>query len=175
MNRYKAYAGMGNRDIPPIVLEEMAAIAKALSDKGFVVRTNGSDVPGNIFEESSEKVEMYLPWKNFNKKKSRYLKPTEDAYEMAKRYSVVFDTLTDTIKALIACNSNVILGDNLRDPVLFLLCWSPDGVEHAKNCTARTGIVGQAIKIASSHQIPVFNLKNLDAKTRLKAFIEKVA
>jgi hypothetical protein len=171
---YKAYAGVGNRDTPSDILEEMSNIARGLSKLGYVVRTNGSDVPGNTFESNSDKIELFLPWKNFNKKKSRYATPTDEAFEVAKRYSVVFDTLPRHVQALIACNSNVVLGENLRDPVLFVLCWTPDGVESSKNCTARTGIMSQAIKIADTHGIPVFNLQNTTSRTRLKEFLQKV-
>ena len=171
--RYKAYAGVGNRDTPPEILAKMTEWSKKLSDLGFTLRTNGSDVPGDALELGANKVEYYLPWKNFNKKKSRYDKPTEDAYELASKYHIVFDKLNDTVKALVAANSHVILGDNLRDPVLFVLAWSPDGAELSKECTARTGIANQPIKIAASLNIPVFNLHKPDAEMRLERFLSQ--
>lgn len=169
---YKAYAGHGNRDTPPDILAQMTQLAKQLSDLGYVLRINGSDIPGNAFEAGATKVEHYLPWKSFKKSSpTLYTKPTEDAFEVAKRYHPVFDQLDDKIKLLIACTSHVILGANVRDPVAFLICWSPDGAEQVKDCTVRTGIVNQAIKIAASQGIPVFNLKNPNATERLNAFL----
>lgn len=171
MPEYKPYAATGNRDTPPDILTIMQSIAKDLSEKGYTQRNDGSDVPGDTLEIDAMRVEYYLPWKKFNKKKSRLTELHPNSFEIAKKYHPAFDKMTDTIKALIARNSHLILGENLKDPALFLFVWTPDGAETAKACSIKTGIANQAIKIADNMGIPVFNLKNTGAYDKLTKFI----
>ena len=65
----------------------------------------------------------------------------------------------------------MVLGSNLRDPVKFLVVWTPDGAETTDKVNARTtGFTAQSIKIACASKIPVFNLHNQDALQRCKDY-----
>lgn len=171
---YKAYAGSGNRDTPPEIQKEMTEIAIDLDQKGYTLRTNGGDIPGGAYELSgTTRTEFYLPWKKFNEKTSKYSKPSNEAFDLARKFHNSFDQLNDTVKALVATHCHVILGENLRDPVRMVICWTPDGAESSKECTFRTGISNISIKIASSLQIPVFNLMKPNARIRLDLWLKQ--
>ena len=170
---YKAYAGNGDDTTPEDVQEEMKKLAKWLDDEGFVLRTNGNKT-GDVFELGSTKFEEYLPWNTFNKKKSKYHDVSEDAKELASRFFPKYKELKESVQKIIGANSHMILGENLRDPVKFLVVWTNDGVEKLENVTFKTGFAAQSIKIASSRKIPVFNLKNPDAIERLKRFVATI-
>jgi hypothetical protein len=63
-----------------------------------------------------------------------------------------------------------ILGDDLKTPVDFVLCWTPDGAETSTSYS--TGGTGQAIRLAIANSIPVFNSHNADALQRLSEILE---
>jgi len=55
------------------------------------------------------------------------------------------------VRKLIARNGHQVLGAGMDDPVVMVVCWTPDGAE--------TGGTGQAIRPASRLGVPVVNLK----------------
>jgi len=63
------------------------------------------------------------------------------------------------------------MGVDLKTPVSFVLCWTPDGAETTTD-PDHTGGTGQAIRIANANAIPVFNLFHKDALERLKTHLE---
>ena len=170
---YKAYAGNGDDTTPEDVQEEMKKLAKWLDDEGFVLRTNGNKT-GDVFELGSTKFEEYLPWNTFNKKKSKYHNVSEDAKELASRFFPKYKELKESVQKIIGANSHMILGENLRDPVKFLVVWTPDGVEDGTKVTAKTGYTSNCIKIATASKIPVFNLQNGGAYNRIIEFAKTI-
>jgi hypothetical protein len=47
-------------------------------------------------------------------------------------------------------NAQIVLGDDLKTPVDFVVCWTPDG--------KLTGGTAMALRIAFDYDIPIFNL-----------------
>lgn len=47
-------------------------------------------------------------------------------------------------------------------PVGWVLCWTPDGAAEGIETSRATGGTGQAIRLASAHGIPVYNLARED-------------
>lgn len=174
---YKAYAGLGNEGAPPEALEVMTRISRRLAEQGFTLRTSGEKSgPGLAFEQGAGgKSEIYIPWKGFNDRESkfmvgRFLMP--EAAALIKQFMPTFESLKPAVQKIIGRNAHVIMGQDLRSPVRFLIVWSDDGIEDAKNRTAKSGYMGVPVSVASSLRIPVFNLKNPDAIERLWKFIE---
>ena len=85
--------------------------------------------------------------------------------------SARLDALKQGGKKLQARNSHQVLGDSLRDPVAFVVCWTTDGAETLKETGRHTGGTGQAIRLADACNIPVFNLCKMGAEERLWAFL----
>lgn len=168
---YKPYAGIANKGAPPAILEAIARIVKDLDAAGFMLRSDGSDGPGDVYEASANRKEVHLPWREFNNKDSKHTFNQKEAFELAKMFHPAFEGLTPAVKAFMARNARVILGKDLKSPVMFVLCWSEDGVEHARDKTSRTGNVGHSIAIASALRVPIFNLQKADAEQRLRAYV----
>jgi hypothetical protein len=72
-----------------------------------------------------------------------------------------------------ARNSHQILGVGLNDPVAFVICWTPDGAEHERECGPKTGGTGQAIRLASRRGIPVVNLARAGALERIADLVRE--
>ena len=64
------------------------------------------------------------------------------------------------------------MGKNCDSPCQFVICWSEDGCENARNKTKATGFVAHLIAVANELRIPVFNLANADAENRLFRYLE---
>ncbi|WP_415913103.1 hypothetical protein [Neptuniibacter sp. QD37_11] len=67
-----------------------------------------------------------------------------------------------------------VLGPDLKDPVNFVLCHTPDGcISHETYQRGLTGGTGVAIAIASRHNIPVFNTQRDDHRERIHRLVNK--
>lgn len=171
------YAGVGSRETPADIQELMTKIAMALEKGSYQLRSGGAAGADSAFEkgiiEDSNK-SIYLPYKGFNKNKSpKYSDPSQEALDWAKKAHPYFEKLGDFARSAHARNAHQVLGDDLKDPVKFVVCWTPDGAEHTDEChsTDVTGGTRTAIVIATLNNIPVFNLARPDGLTRLRAFV----
>jgi len=151
----RSYAGIGSRKTPDIVLESMKHAARYLWEKGLILRSGGANGADTAFEDglplrAGNAKEIYLPWEGFNGNKSALFQPTQRAYEYARRFHPAYKQLSKGAQKLMARNTHQVLGKDLDDPSLFILCWTPDGKGE--------GGTGQAIRIADAHDIPVFDM-----------------
>lgn len=164
------YAGIGSRNTPNEILNQMFKLASTLSNKDFILRSGGAEGADFSFENGSKgKKEIYLPWQDFNHNPSPLFTPHHEAYGIAAKYHPSWITLSKSIKHLMARNVHQILGSDLNTPSKFVVCWTPDGAE--RKTSYRTGGTGQAIRIANGYKIPVYNLYNAN---RLEQLIEYV-
>lgn len=159
----KVYAGIGTR--PPIPTEietKIYELSVYLAKNGYTLRSGAADGCDSMFEVGCDSVacaekEIYLPWKYFNKRElSRgiilpsVLKNYSYARKIASKHHPAWDRLTDAGKKLHTRNVYQILGLDLDDPADFVLCYTKDG--------KASGGTGQAMRIAKSMGIPIFNL-----------------
>ena len=156
MTQPKAYAGIGSRSTPPEIQDQMTMAATQLSYHDLILRSGGADGADAAFERGAEpgKKEIFLPWRGFNRNPSPLCTPLQEAYDIAAHYHPVWDKLSDAVRRIMARNSHQILGASLNDPVLFVLCWTPNGIGE--------GGTGQAMRIAEAHGIPIFNMRVMD-------------
>lgn len=166
----KFYAGIGSRRTPEYLKFAMSNIAKQLGDIGYVLRSGGATGADTFFERGARnalhKCEIYLPWKNFNDHSSLLYEISGDAIEIAAKFHPSWDKLSDASKKLMARNSYQVLGYDLKTPVDFVICWTPEGKE--------TGGTGQAMRIARSYKIPIINMDDLRYEIRLNELIRKI-
>ena len=83
---------------------------------------------------------------------------TTEAMEMAAKFHPVWDRLSPYVRSLHARNAFQVLGLDLQTPSTCLICWTQDGCTSHAARSVKTGGTGTTISIASSHQIPVYNL-----------------
>lgn len=165
----KSYAGIGSRSTPKPILLNMQLFAAELS-KSFTLRTGGANGADMAFINGAEtNIEIYIPSEDFNGFNSN-IDPRvisyipEEAFRIAKEFHPVYDKLKPYARKLMARNSMQILGKNLDDPVEFVVCYTHDG--------KASGGTGQAIRIAESLNIKIYNLAIVDDFRQIKNLIE---
>lgn len=165
-NKSNFYAGIGSRETPIEMLSIMKQISETLYKKNFILRSGGADGADTYFElGAGDKKEIYIPWKGFNYSKSNLYNITDDAYKMAQRYHPRWNSLSNGARKLMARNCYQVLGQNLKTPVYFIICWTPNG--------GISGGTGQALRIARDFLIPVYNLQNGDTFNKITNYINK--
>lgn len=170
--RSMTYAGIGSRNTPEPVLALMQRCATRLEVLGYTLRSGGANGADSFFEAGCTHKEIYLPWPGFNGRQSEFQAVCDKALTLAATIHPRWDRLGRAARNLMGRNCYQVLGRDLSNPVDFVLCWTPDGVEDEQSRTQATGGTGQAIALASRHGIPVFNLARGDALVRLRGFLE---
>ena len=171
------YTGIGSRKTPPDVEKTMKVIGFKLAQTGFVLRSGGAQGADSAFEEgcnvASGAKEIWLPWNGYDGRyEQRYL-PSPKAYELAATLHPVWDQLSPGARSLHARNTHQVLGEDLRTPSLFTVCWTPDGAESLERLSSRTGGTSTAIKLSILNKIPVFNIRNTGSYERFKSFLRE--
>jgi hypothetical protein len=150
MTQYKSYAGIGSRRTPADVLAVMQKIAYLLSKQGWILRSGGADGADTAFETGCNKqCEIYLPWPGFNGNTSYRHDISPQALELASKHHPAWDRLSNGAKKLHARNCYQVLGPNLDQPVKFVICWHDN-----------SGGTLQAVRLAQSLNIPIYNLRD---------------
>jgi hypothetical protein len=161
----KAYAGIGSRETPAIVLEKMEKIAAKLSSLDYILYSGGAQGADTAFENGADKKIIFLPWDGFNDRTANgidYIVPPFNA-SFVEKYHPKPKTLSNGASKLMSRNSYQVLGPDLSTPVKFVLCWTKDG--------KMIGGTSFAIRIAKSRNIPVFNLAIREDERQFGEFI----
>lgn len=157
----KYYTGVGSRDTPDFVCKFMEDLAIVFADTGYVLRSGHAPGADLAFENGVDTFirlaksprlglkEIWIPWNGFNGSSSRNL-PTVASYDVASQVHPVWFKLKDSHKALHARNANQVLGEDLKTPSSFLICWTEGGEP--------SGGTRTAIMIAKAHNVPTLNL-----------------
>lgn len=189
MNERKYYTGVGSRKTPPDIIKLMKTYAVQLDGIGYTLRSGGAKGADSAFynglyehtrlNRAVFKPKLYLPWKGYNGFSGvGHDSVCPQANELAQQ---VFDQsfgegswsrLKHGTKRLLARNSYQVLGKDLKTPSDFVVCWTPDGIEHWEQRTRNSGGTGQTVAVASLHDIPVFNLKNPSSIGKLESLIK---
>lgn len=168
------YAGIGSRATPADVLDLMRALASKLACQDWALRTGGEKGADQAFFEGAISVRgcavVYLPWPGYNDHlEFRMGRPSEQAYEMAKKHHPAWSACSDAAKTLHARNCHQILGDLLDEPANFVVCYTADG--SLTGATRTAGGTGQALRIATTARVPVFNLQRSDHRERVEDWL----
>ena len=159
MNNY--YAGVGSRQTPSDMLETMKLISQYLEQKNYILRSGGASGADKAFEAGV-----------FNNKEIFYANDANrDAERIAALYHPAWDRCSSYAKALHARNAFQILGRDLKTPVEFVVCWTPDGAETHAQRKYETGGTGTAISIANKLGIRVYNLVNTQSLTDFRTLV----
>jgi len=165
----KRYAGIGSRETPVAVLDLINRVALRLEQLGWYLNTGGADGADAAFANGIANKRIYLPWAGYNGVTGIVI-DSPLSYQLAAKYHPNWLALKQGAQKLMARNCHQVLGDDLKTPVQFVLCWTRDGADGVTVPTSiKTGGTGQAIRIAADHHIPVYNLFDKTALHRLAA------
>lgn len=155
------YTGIGSRETPEHILKLLESIGSHLGNLGYTLRSGGAPGADNSFEIGCDKVngrkEIWIPWNFFEKRKSNFL-PGPEHFRLASTLHPVWEKLSNGAKALHARNTGQILGNDLKTPSKFIVCWTKDKADSHLTVSKTTGGTGTAIKLGSLNNIPIFNL-----------------
>ena len=169
------YSGIGSRETSSETLIIMTKLGQLLAEKGWVLRSGGADGADKAFEAGCDlgkgEKEIFLPWRRFNDNPSSlYFKSKEipealklKAFELAKQYHPVWDELSYGAKCLHARNGFQVLGKDLNTPVSIVLFWSKYVLK---------GGTSQALRIAATRDIPIFNVGIKQDRIKLSKHLE---
>lgn len=168
------YAGIGSRATPAHMLTAMTDLAAYLAQNDFILRSGGAQGADLAFEfgcdrEGGEK-EIFIPWNGFNSRiatnDSVVVGVSIEALELSKKFHPAWDACSTAAKCLHARNAYQVLGQDLKTPSQFVLCWTPGG--HGGGGT------GQAIRIARANNIPVFDLGSSNVLQDLDSYLNSL-
>jgi hypothetical protein len=164
----KFYAGIGSRETPPEICDEMTKLAGILeSSCGYTLRSGNATGADQAFasgvSDCLASAEIWLPWADFemrfrlNKKPNhlyRVLNPTRDKAALASviKYHPKPEELTEKGCLFMARNFRQVIG--IDEPnSSFIVCWTAEGKVR--------GGTGQAMRIAKDFRIPIINMFHL--------------
>lgn len=152
----KTYAGIGSRETPEPVLNQMNRIAVWLQLEGFTLRSGGAVGADTAFESGAGvRSEIYRPDD-----------ATPEALALAAQFHPAWGHCSEWAKKLHARNGFQVLGRDLGSPSSLVACWTRDG--------KASGGTGQALRIAAHYGIPIFNLHDATAEERLRTFVAEL-
>lgn len=144
----KIYTGIGSRQTPQEILEQMTKIARTLAKLGWTLRSGGAAGADTAFEKGATSKEIFLPWKGFNGNSSELYATTSEAKKIAKKFHPAWERCNAYARAFHTRNVYQVLGYDLQTPTKFILCWHNE-----------SGGTLQACRIAEYYRIPIFNMK----------------
>lgn len=161
MERIKHYAGIGSRSTPQDILDAMYEVGAYLAQKGYILRSGGAEGADEFFEKGCDskqgRKQIFLPWKGFRDNDSSYIidnmENKEEAFRIAEEFHPRFSQLRPSVKNLMGRNSYQILGEDLKTPCNFVVCYCIEDYNGDPS-----GGTGQAIRIARKHNVKVYNL-----------------
>lgn len=159
------YAGIGSRDVEnlnELGTKNIKVIARMLEREGYALNTGDADGADTLFKDSA-KAAGGQPWV-FTEKDA-----TDTTREIAREIHPEGETLKIGSLNKMARNTNQLFGENLDEPVDFVLVWTPlnpDGIapQHVKEIyynpghKYHTGGSGHTIAMADRKGIPVINM-----------------
>ena len=161
------YAGIGARKAPKEVLEMMDEIAVRLKYENWILRSGGAEGSDSAFESGVVDPafsQIFLPWKGFNNNDSMYFNYADEHVELAKEFHPAWWNLTHGMRKMMVRNSAQIIGVNTEPNSSFVICYTKDG--------KFSGGTGQALRVADSMDIPIYNLHDKDVFNRFRSLME---
>jgi O-acetyl-ADP-ribose deacetylase (regulator of RNase III) len=193
-----SFAGIGSRQTTHKIALFLYRLGFALSLRNIKCLTGGAPGSDDAFEKGVRlanqllsdfegnsiplfnRLKVFLPWEGFNYRFTN--DPINTTTILPEAFTIASKTHPgwkyfkekSPIKPLMARNSHQVLGSDLGEPVRFVFCYTSDGVSSGQATTDRTGGTGQAIRLASSRGIPVYNIGNRDHYLRAEKFVQDV-
>lgn len=173
----KFYAGIGSRSISKETTAAMCILANELNLMGYTLRSGNAKGSDQAFASGvqDEKAQIWLPWEKFELEfqeahpQHDYKLMTKldvEAYDSVERFHPYYKQMEKgnatafyNFMTFMTRNYRQVRGFNEPDSE-FVICWTHDGTD--------VGGTGQAIRIATHYNIPVFNLYYMSISEVLK-------
>lgn len=162
---YRPYAGIGSQETPPYFCDVMTSMAQRLDRNGYTLRSGAAKGADQAFERGARMDLREIYTTNYRHDPS-YMpltlmnpKIVAEARELAKEIHPAWHHCSEYVKQLHTRNMFQILGQHLNEPVEFVICWTSNG--------KIKGGTGQAMRLAESLHIPIFNLQNDNERIEL--------
>lgn len=150
------YTGIGSRETPPAILDEMTRLATHFDSLGYTLRSGGANGADSAFALGASKQEIYLPWCGFNglwpDENNILVEDVEilrEATEIAKSIHPAWNRLGPGGAKLHIRNVFQILGATLDKPSDFVIYWCPM-TKHGMPL----GGTATAVNLAKKYNIP---------------------
>ncbi len=132
----------------------MKKVGESFAKQGWILRSGGARGADKAFEwgalQANGKCEIFKADDEI----------CEEAFKIASEVHPAWHRCNDYARRLHARNVFQVLGPDLETPTRFILCWTKDG--------GITGGTATAMRIATNHGIPVFNLRHENVKQRFR-------
>jgi hypothetical protein len=158
----KFYAGIGSRDVPDDIGKDMQYIAEVLEQNRFTLRSGGAEGSDQWFQSGvDDNAQIWLPWAGFSGGlREEYPNHTymiiserdKEAFDSVNKFHPSATNLSRGARSLMARNYRQIAGKTYPNSK-FVICWTKDGAD--------VGGTSQALRIAKSLKIPIYNLFTL--------------
>lgn len=162
-----SYVGAGMSTAPKEILYLIEDAAQMLASEGVHLRTGCGQGPCEAFVRGAKDPSLYsvfipgLVFGNLNTKNPSIYGPYtegfidfEHATNYARKFHPSWPGLAGTVQRMMAMVSYQVLGPQLIDRPLFVLCWTPNGIGG--------DTTGQVIRLAQAFSIPIFDLGVMD-------------
>lgn len=167
------YAGIGPRNTPLDVCEQLVHVARQMDQQGWIVRSGhaqGADQAWACGHGPANR-EIYLPWHSFNHEgelpEGFQVSPVTPQLEAVARVAHPgWSNLRQGGQKLMMRNVSIILGHELDDPVKFVAYWAPQRKVQ--------GGTGNAVRLASLYGIPGFNIAYEDDQQAMSEFVDSL-
>jgi hypothetical protein len=187
----KYYTGVGSRETPEKYLKMMTELAYYLDRTGWTLRSGGSWGADEAFQKgvSSDFSNIFLPKPNWRKEDGiqgvcisdkdliRDAMYTITKYNVHEDWDHLLNSRGDgalmTVK-LHTRNVFQVLGDNLKNPSKFFVCYTRDGATTVEETTKDTGGTRTALRLAAIFNVPIFNLAKMEHELRIRNWIEEM-
>ncbi len=150
----KYFTGIGARSTPAEFLKEMTIFAENLRKQDYILRSGHAPGADQAFEAGADEFcDIYLPWPYFESSVEiigRVIEsPSGEAIELAAEFHPRWKSLGNRARLFHARNCHQVLGDDLKTPSEFVVCWTSGG--------AMKGGTAQALRIAKAYGIEIIN------------------
>lgn len=167
-------AGIGSRDLPEDIGKQIDRLMEDLNDYTngkLIVHTGDADGSDLRFKKNAKNCISYIPFKGFNGSDSKFYDVCTKAKILASFHHPYFDKMKPVTQNLMGRNVYQVMSGTFDNWVDCVICYTSDGAEKASDVKVGvTGGTGLAISLADTLGIPVFNLKNEDAVSRIMTF-----
>lgn len=160
------FTGIGSRKTPSSLYPLIKDLAEKLIEKDYVLRSGGAKGADSLWEraynELGGKMEIFLPFKNFENNKSSLYVSAPAAYLIAEKIHPAWHRCSKFARDCHARNVHQILGIDLRSPSNFVVSWTEDGKASGGSATA--------MNLAKEQNIFVYNLNVAEEIAALNLF-----
>lgn len=173
----KIYTGIGSRETPGEIANQMSLIGMTLAFDGWTLRSGHAAGADLAFENGAKDIpsgamEIYLPWATFNSPPKndphyidvRKLPNWEEARVIAEQFHPAWGKCDTNARLFHTRNVYQILGADLNTRSDLVICWTKNGKQQ--------GGTGQALRLANYLNIPVFDLA-IHSLDQVQAFINE--